>query len=161
MSLQPGDVITDMTLPDHDGREVALSSLPAANGMVLYFYPKDNTPGCTQEAKDFQCLVDEFARLGVSIVGVSQDSVASHVTFRTRQEIGFTLLSDQKRHVCEQFGVWREKTNYGKTSLGIVRSTFIVDVGGVVRKVYDNVRVKGHAERVLADCRAMFGEQSV
>lgn len=156
MSLKVGDAITDMIIPDQDGQGVALSSLPGVHGAVIYFYPKDNTPGCTQEAKDFQCLVDDFAQIGMSIVGISRDATTAHVKFRTSQGLTFTLLSDQNGQLCEQFGVLREKTSFGKTAVGIVRSTFVVDVGGVVRKIYDNVRVKGHAEVVLADCRALF-----
>ncbi|MBF0110350.1 MAG: peroxiredoxin [Magnetococcales bacterium] len=160
MSLKVGDAITDMILPDQDGQPVALSSLPGSNGAVLYFYPRDNTPGCTQEAKDFQSLIAEFDCLGVKIVGISRDGQASHAKFRSTQGLGFTLLSDSNGQICDQFGVWREKKSFGKTNMGLVRSTFIIDTGGVVRKIYDNVRVKGHAEAVLADCRALFGEQT-
>ncbi|MBF0424138.1 MAG: peroxiredoxin [Magnetococcales bacterium] len=156
MTLKQGDTMTDMVLSDQDGRMVALSSLLGPRGAVMYFYPKDNTPGCTQEAKDFQCLVDDFVRLGVTVTGISRDDPASHVKFRTAQGIGLTLLSDRDGRMCAAFGVWREKKNYGKTTMGIVRSTFILDHQGVVRQVYDNVRVDGHAEKVLADCRAMF-----
>ncbi|HAT49103.1 MAG: peroxiredoxin [Nitrospirae bacterium] len=158
MRLKIGDAITDMIIPDQDGQGVALSSLPGVHGAVIYFYPKDNTPGCTQEAKDFQCLVADFAQIGVNIVGVSRDAATAHVKFRTSQGLTFTLLSDQNGQLCEQFGVLREKTNFGKTAVGIVRSTFVVDTGGVVRKIYDDVRVKGHAEAVLADCRTLFAE---
>ncbi|MBF0174972.1 MAG: peroxiredoxin [Magnetococcales bacterium] len=158
MRLKVGDAITDMILPDQDGQGVALSSLPGPNGAVIYFYPRDSTPGCTQEAKDFQCLAAEFAGLGINIVGVSKDGPASHVKFRTNQGLEFTLLSDREGLMCEQFGVWREKKSFGKTSMGVVRSTFIVDTGGVIRKIYDNVKVKGHAAAVLADCRTLFGE---
>ncbi|HIJ83002.1 MAG: alkyl hydroperoxide reductase/Thiol specific antioxidant/Mal allergen [Magnetococcales bacterium] len=158
MSLKVGDAITDMVLLDQDGHSVALSSLPGSNGAVIYFYPKDNTPGCIQEARDFQGMASEFAGMGVNIVGVSRDNAASHVKFRANQGLKFTLLSDVGGAMCEQFGVWREKKNFGKTVMGLVRSTFVVDSGGVVRKIYDNVRVKGHVEAVLADCQVLFGE---
>ncbi|MBF0212877.1 MAG: peroxiredoxin [Magnetococcales bacterium] len=120
-------------------------------GAILYFYPRDNTPGCTLEANDFQTLSPAFAERGFTIIGISKDSVQSHVGFCAKQGLSFTLLSDGAGELCEAFGVWREKTQYGKTSMGLVRSTFIVDHQGVVRKVYNNVRTKGHAEAVLAE----------
>lgn len=158
MSLKVGDAITDMILSDQDGRSVALSSLPGINGAVIYFYPKDNTPGCTLEAQDFQRLTPGFANLGVTIVGVSRDSSASHVRFRGNHGLEFTLLSDGDGQMCEQFGVLREKKNFGKVVVGVVRSTFVVDTGGVILKIYDNVRTKGHADTVLSYCQSLFGK---
>ena len=154
--LEIGDLIPDLTLPDQNGQERPLRQLLATRGAIVYFYPKDNTPGCTVEARDFQSLSAEFATLGLSIIGISKDSVASHQKFCLKQELSFTLLSDASGDACVAFGTWKEKKNYGRTYMGIVRSTFIVDCNGVVKKVYPSVKTMNHATLVLTDVRTLY-----
>jgi peroxiredoxin Q/BCP len=130
---------------------VALRGQP----VVVYFYPKDSTPGCTTEAQDFRDHLIEFRALGAQVVGVSKDTVASHLRFATKELLTFTLLSDATGEACLAWGVWQEKTLYGKTSMGIVRSTFLVGADGNVVNVWRKVRVKGHVEEVLSALRAI------
>lgn len=122
---------------------------------MLYFYPKDSTPGCTQEGQDFQRLSDDFAQRGAVILGVSRDSVASHEKFRAKQGYTFDLLSDTDETVCRLYDVIREKNMYGRKVLGIERSTFLIDADGVLRAAWRKVKVKGHAEAVLEHLRAL------
>ncbi|OSM04852.1 putative alkyl hydroperoxide reductase/thiol specific antioxidant/Mal allergen [Magnetofaba australis IT-1] len=143
-----------MSLPDQDGKEWALTDLLGEKGAVFYFYPKDNTPGCTTESMDFQALLPEFEKRGYSVVGISKDSSKSHTNFRVKKGLTFTLLADVETDMCQAFGVWQEKKNYGKTYMGIVRTTFVVDAAGKVAKVYPKVKVKEHAQAVLADLDA-------
>lgn len=126
--------------------------LPYISGhkyLVLYFYPKDNTPGCTLEAKDFSCMKQEFLDLGVLILGVSKDSEQSHNNFIEKQDLKITLVSDEDLSLHKLFGVWWEKKNYGKTYLWVIRSTFLLDQSGTIVKEWRNVRAKGHVQRVL------------
>ena len=115
---------------------------------ILYFYPKDNTPGCTTQACDFRDHYDRLATLGYTVIGCSPDSLKSHQNFQVKQSFDFHLISDPEHEVAESFGVWREKKNYGRTYMGIVRSTFIVDDKGVITHIFDNVRAKGHVEKI-------------
>ncbi|MBF0615058.1 MAG: peroxiredoxin [Magnetococcales bacterium] len=149
--LEPGATIPDLTVVDQREEIKPLRARLGPQGAVIYFYPKDNTPGCTLEANDFQALSRSFADLGYAIIGISKDSVKSHVGFCAKHGLEFTLLSDGDGALCQAFGVWQEKVFCGKTSMGIVRSTFIVDGAGVVQKVYGQVKTKGHAATVLAD----------
>ncbi|MBF0628509.1 MAG: peroxiredoxin [Magnetococcales bacterium] len=149
--LQPGSTIPDLAVLDQHDQAKSLRERLGPQGGIVYFYPKDNTPGCTLEANDFQALSAAFAERGYAIIGISKDSVKSHVGFCAKQGLEFTLLSDGDGALCEAFGVWQEKVFCGKTSMGIVRSTFVVDGAGVVRKVYANVKTKGHAAAVLAE----------
>ncbi|MBF0175587.1 MAG: peroxiredoxin [Magnetococcales bacterium] len=151
--LQVGQNIPDSLAPDQFGKERRLYGLLGAKGGVIYFYPKDNTPGCTLEAQDFQAHGGDFQAMGYAIVGISKDSVPSHEKFCAKYQLGFTLLSDQDGRLCEGFGVWQEKKNYGKTYMGIVRATFVVDAHGLIQQVYPKVKTKGHAEQVLQDLR--------
>ncbi len=121
--------------------------------LVLYFYPKDNTPGCTVESKDFTCLKDEFTSLGYKIIGVSKDSIKSHLNFISKQELDLLLLSDKETLLMQSLNVWGEKKNYGKVYIGVIRSTFVLDEQGDIVKEYRNVRAKGHAERVLNELK--------
>ncbi len=155
MVLENGERIPEMTLLDQNGASRDLQALLGRSGAVIYFYPKDNTPGCTLEAKDFERLQGEFAGLGFSIIGISKDSVKSHGNFCQKQGLTFTLLSDGDGAACEAFGVWQEKKNYGRTYMGIVRSTFVVDGQGRVVKVYTKVKTKGHAETVLETVKGL------
>ncbi|RFP89439.1 peroxiredoxin [Rhodobacteraceae bacterium 63075] len=142
------------TLPSDDGNDISLSALRGAP-VVLFFYPRDNTPGCTNEAKDFSRLLGEFAALGVTVLGVSKDSLASHAKFREKQALTVPLLSDEHGSACEDFGVWKEKKMYGKTFMGIERSTFLIDGEGQVVRAWRKVKVPGHAEEVLAAAKAL------
>lgn len=142
------------TLPSDDGNDISLSALRGAP-VVLFFYPRDNTPGCTNEAKDFSRLLGEFAALGVTVLGVSKDSLASHAKFREKQALTIPLLSDEHGSACEDFGVWKEKKMYGKTFMGIERSTFLIDGEGQVVRAWRKVKVPGHAEEVLAAAKAL------
>lgn len=151
--LSVGDPVPAFELEADDGQTVSAKSLQGSK-YVLYFYPKDDTPGCTTEACDFR---DNMARLqgaGYRVFGVSPDSLKSHGKFRDKYELNFPLLADPDHVAAEAFGVWREKQNYGKTYLGLVRSTFVVDADGTLSHVYDNVKAKGHVERVLKDVAA-------
>ena len=131
------------------GGMIALKDLKGKKA-VLYFYPKDDTPGCTTEAKDFTELKRKFSANGITVVGVSKDSVAKHDKFADKHDLRITLASDEDGAVCDKYGVWVEKKNYGRTYMGIERSTFLIDAKGRIAKVWRKVRVKGHAESVLA-----------
>ncbi|MEO5332329.1 MAG: peroxiredoxin [Magnetococcus sp. YQC-5] len=146
-----GTTIPDLSAPDQTGQTRSLRELLGNQGAIIYFYPKDNTPGCTLEANDFQSLHKEFLALGYSIIGISKDSVKSHAHFCSKHTLEFTLLSDQDGALCTAFGVWQEKTMYGKTSMGIVRTTFVVNALGIIQAVYPKVKTKGHAADVLND----------
>lgn len=140
----------NITLPASDDKEYALKDFNGQK-LVLYFYPKDNTSGCTIEAKDFTCLVNEFNEKGYKIIGVSRDSVKSHKNFITKQELGLLLLSDQNEELVKAFDVLKEKSMYGKKYMGIERSTFILNEEGKIEKEYRKVKAKGHAEQVLSE----------
>ena len=144
----------DFSLPATGNRTISLTDL-RGQAVVLYFYPKDSTPGCTQEGQDFQQLSGEFAALGAVILGVSRDSVASHEKFRARQGFSFDLLSDAQETACRAYDVIREKNMYGKTVLGIERSTFLIDADGVLREAWRKVKVKDHAAAVLERLKAL------
>jgi len=141
-------------LPRDGGEILNLASL-RPNKVVLFFYPKDNTPGCTKEAIGFTEAADAFAAIGVTLVGISKDSVTSHEKFIAKQNLNVILLSDEHGTVCEDFDVWKEKSMYGKTYLGIERSTFLIDGNGHVVREWRKVKVPGHAEAVLKAARAL------
>jgi peroxiredoxin Q/BCP len=147
--IDEGSKAPDFTLPTHDGTKLKLSSL-RGQPVVLYFYPKDDTPGCTKEACGFRDTKAKLAKHKAVVLGVSPDSPASHEKFRTKYKLPFTLLADEGHAVAEKYGAWREKNMYGKKSMGIARSTFIIDAAGNVAKVFKAVRADGHAEQVLA-----------
>ncbi len=144
----------DFSLPASGDRIVSLGAL-RGKSIVLYFYPKDNTPGCTLESQDFQSLSGDFARLGAVILGVSRDSTASHDRFRAKFGLGFDLLADTDQIVCRQYDVIREKNMYGRTVMGVERSTFLIDASGVLREAWRKVKAKGHAAAVLDHLRAL------
>lgn len=144
-----GQKAPSFELLDQDGAVVRSSDL-AGSPYVLYFYPKDNTPGCTQEACDFRDRFPEFSGSGIRVFGVSPDSARSHAGFREKYQLPFPLLVDSEKELAKAYGVWEKKKNYGREYMGIVRSTFVVDGAGVVRKAYRGVRVAGHADAVLA-----------
>jgi len=149
---QEGDSAPDFTLPCNGGGSVTLSALRPRK-VVLYFYPKDDTPGCTLEALDFTRLAPEFEAAGATVIGISRDSVAGHDRFCAKHGLGITLASDAQSETCNRWGILAEKTLYGRTSLGIVRSTFLIDGAGRIARRWSPVTVQGHAEEVLAAVR--------
>jgi peroxiredoxin Q/BCP len=151
--LEPGDTAPGFTLPDQDGKPVSLRDF-AGSTVVVYFYPADDTPGCTKEACQFNENLSAFQRSGAKVVGISPDGAAKHVRFREKYGLSFPLLSDPTHEVMQAYGAWGEKTMYGKKTVGTIRSTFVVDGdGNVVRRWY-NVRADGHAAKVLEELRA-------
>lgn len=150
--LQAGMKAPDFTLNDKDGRPVSLSDF-AGKKVALYFYPKDNTAGCSRQAAAFAQLYDEFKAANAQVVGVNRDSEASHRKFADKYQLPFVLLSDPERTVLESYGVWQEKKMCGKTSMGIVRTSFLIDENGVVEKVYEKVKPDTNARQILDDIR--------
>lgn len=148
--LEAGDGAPDFTLPDRDGRPVTLADLRRSGPVVVYFYPADDTPGCTKEACQFNDNLQAFGRAKVNVVGVSPDGAAKHQRFSEKYGLAFPLLSDPGHEVMEAYGAWGEKTMYGKKRQGVIRSTFLIDPQGTVRRSWYNVRADGHAEKVLA-----------
>jgi thioredoxin-dependent peroxiredoxin len=146
--LAEGDKLPKLTVSDDEGRAVKLADL-LGGPLVLYFYPKDDTPGCTSEASQFRDLYAKFQRKGARIVGVSRDTAESHQKFKEKYKIPFTLLADTDSKLCDAFGVIVEKNMYGKKSLGIQRATFLIDEKGVIRRTWPKVSVEDHAEEVL------------
>lgn len=145
--LEAGAKLPKLTVPDDAGNSVALSSL--GQRAVIYFYPKADTPGCTNESMQFRDVYADFTKQGVAVIGVSRDSVAAQSKFKAKYELPFPLLADTDSKVCDAFGVIVEKNMYGKKTLGIQRSTFLVDADGKVAKVWPKVSVEGHANEVL------------
>ncbi len=154
MSVSEGDKAPAFSMPTDGGRTVSLKDLKGQN-VVLYFYPKDNTPGCTKEACAFRDLMPDFSGIDAAIIGVSKDSVKKHDNFKAKFELPFTLASDEDGAVCEAYGTWVEKSMYGKKFMGIERATFLIDGKGVVRKVWRKVKVAGHAEDVLESAKSL------
>jgi len=146
--IEEGSKAPDFTLPTHDGTKLKLSSLKGTP-VVLYFYPKDDTPGCTKEACGFRDAKAGLLKHKSVVLGVSPDGPESHEQFRLKYKLPFTLLADIDHKVAEKYGAWREKNMYGKKSMGIARSTFIIDAAGKVARVFKAVRADGHAEQVL------------
>ena len=147
--LTAGMQAPDFALWDKDGKLVRLSDF-LGRKVVLYFYPKDNTPGCTRQACAFAGAYDAFREKQVTVIGISRDSVASHVKFAEKYALPFVLLSDPERQAIEAYGVWQEKKNYGKVSMGVVRSTFIIDEKGIIEKVMPKVKPDTNAAEILA-----------
>ena len=154
MSVSEGDKAPAFAMATDGGGTVSLKDLKGQN-VVLYFYPKDNTPGCTKEACAFRDLMPDFSGVEAAIIGVSKDSVKKHDNFKAKYELPFTLASDEDGAVCEAYGTWVEKSMYGKKFMGIERATFLIDGAGVVRKVWRKVKVAGHAEDVLESVKAL------
>ncbi len=150
--LEAGTKAPSFTLPDKDGKLVSLEDF-AGKRVVLYFYPRDNTPGCTRQACAFAGAYEEFGALGAVVIGVSKDSTASHQRFAAKHELPFLLLSDPELTAIQAYGVWQEKKNYGKVSMGVVRSTFVIDGDGVIEKVMPKVKPDTNAAEVLAYLR--------
>jgi thioredoxin-dependent peroxiredoxin len=146
--VEEGQAAPDFALAADDGSHVRLSSL-RGSPVVLYFYPRDDTPGCTKEACAFRDRKAAIAKLGAKILGVSTDDLESHHKFRDKYQLNFQLLADPEHEVAERYGAWREKVRFGKAAMGTQRSTFLIDAEGVVRKVWQNVKVEGHDQEVL------------
>lgn len=146
--LEKGTKAPEFVLQDKDGNEVALSSF-LGKKVVLYFYPRDNTPGCARQACAFASAYDEFKAKDIVVIGISKDSVASHQKFAQKYNLPFILLSDPERIAIEAFGVWQEKKMYGKVSMGVVRSTFIIDENGIIEKVMPKVKPDTNATEIL------------
>ena len=146
--LRTGDQAPDFTATADGGETVKLKDLRGKK-VVLYFYPRDNTPGCTQEACDFRDSIARFRRKGIVVLGVSPDSVGSHEEFKAKFDLPFALVADQDHEIAEAYGAWREKSMYGKKYMGIVRSTFVIDEKGKIAEVHEKVKVKGHVDQLL------------
>lgn len=147
--LEVGTKAPDFTLQDKHGSPVSLSDFQGKK-VVLYFYPKDNTPGCTREAVAFARAYEDFKSRDVVIIGISKDSVASHLKFAQKYDLPFVLLSDPEHAVIEQYGVWQEKKLYGKVSMGVVRSTYLINEEGIIEKVMPKVKPDTNADEILA-----------
>lgn len=154
MALTPGSEAPAFTLPATDGMEVSLETLKGRK-VVLYFYPKDNTQGCTLEAQDFQALRKEFEAADTTIIGVSPDPMKSHDKFRAKYGLEFPLASDETKAMLEAYGVWVEKSMYGRKYMGVERTTVLIDREGRIARVWNKVKVPGHAEEVLATAKAL------
>lgn len=152
--LEVGTKAPDFELPDQDGKMHKLSDY-LGKKVILYFYPKDNTPGCTKQAIGYSERVETFGEQNVVILGISKDSVASHKKFEEKQELKITILSDPEKTVIEAYDVWKEKKNYGKVSMGVVRTTYLIDEQGVIVKANDKVKAADDPEKMLqlvCDC---------
>ena len=149
MSAAEGQPAPALDLPTDGGGQVSLAALKGKPA-VVYFYPKDDTTGCTREAQDFTALASDFAALGVPVIGVSKDTVKKHDKFKSKYDLAVTLASDEDGAACEAWGVWVQKKLYGREYMGIERATFLIDGDGVIRQAWRKVSVKGHAQAVLA-----------
>ena len=147
--LELGSKAPAFTLPDQDGRPVSLGDFPGKK-IILYFYPKDNTSGCTRQAQAFAALNGQFEAKNAVVIGVSKDSVASHRKFAEKYELPFTLLSDPELQAIQAYGVWQEKKNYGKVTMGVVRSTYVIDENGIILKANAKVKPDTNAAELLA-----------
>ena len=154
MTVNIGDEAPDFDLPTYSNTRLSLTNLRGKN-VVLYFYPKDMTPGCTTEAQDFRNLADAFAKTNTLIVGASKDSPEHHVKFKAKNNLNFDLLADEDGSLCEAYGVWQLKKFMGREFMGIVRTTFLIDSSGVIRDIWPKVKVKAHAEAVLEAAKAL------
>ena len=158
--LEEGKAAPAFSLLSAGGDKVSLASLLGGGkgtSVVVYFYPRDDTPGCTREAQAFSAALPKLAKLGAVVVGISKDTVESHCKFRDKYKLKFPLLSDPERKAIEAYGAWGEKNNYGKKSMGIVRTTVIVGSDGKVKKVFSKVKVDGHVDKVLAVLEDLAG----
>ncbi len=152
MLVNEGDQAPNFSLKADDGKKVSLSDFKGKK-IILYFYPRDGTPGCTTEAIEFKNLARDFEKENVIIIGISNDNIQSHKKFKEKYDLPFTLLSDPESKVLNQYGVWKEKNLYGKKFMGTERTTFIIDEKGIVKKVYRKVKPKGHAQICLIDLK--------
>ena len=154
--LEAGNKAPDFCLPNQDSEEICIRDFQGS-WVVLYFYPKDSTPGCTTEALDFTALKSEFEKLGAAIFGISPDSIKRHCNFIAKKELTITLISDEDKEVAKAYGVWQLKKLYGKEYMGIVRSTFLINPDGEIAHIWPKVKVKGHAQEVLEKLKELKG----
>lgn len=154
MALEPGETLPALTLEGPDGQTIALAGLVGAP-LVLYFYPKDDTAGCTREAQDFSALLPRFEAAGARVLGVSRDSAERHRKFTAKYDLSVPLATDPEGAVMDAFGVWVEKQLYGRRYMGVDRSTFLFDAAGTLHRAWRKVKVAGHAEQVLATVEAL------
>jgi peroxiredoxin Q/BCP len=152
--LQEGDKAPDFRLPADGGGAVALSGF-RGRPVILYFYPKDDTPGCTQESCDFRDNLAALDRIGAQVIGLSRDSVKKHDKFKKKYNLNFPLAADEDGEVCNAYGAWVEKSLYGKKYMGIDRSTFLIDGDGIIRKIWRKVKVSGHVDEVMREIEAL------
>lgn len=150
--IETGMIAPEFALPADDGRMIQLSDC-RGKSVILFFYPRDNTSGCTTEAREFSEHLSEFEAANTLVFGISKDTLTSHVKFRTKHGLTVPLLSDADTTACESYGVWKEKKMYGKTFMGIVRTTVLIDGNGVLKRIWDKVKVPGHVADVLAEVR--------
>lgn len=148
--LKVGDAAPDFSLESDTHGQVSLGDMKGKK-LVIYFYPKDMTPGCTRQACDFRDNHQKFEAAGYTILGVSPDPIERHAKFREKHDLNFILMADPEHEMAEAYGVWREKTNYGKKYIGLVRSTFMIDADGKIAEIQDNVRATGHVDRLIRD----------
>jgi len=151
--LEEGKKAPSFALKDQTGEVISLDSLKGKN-VVLYFYPKDDTSGCTKEACNFRDELPKFSKLDAVILGVSPDSVESHRKFAEKYKLPFSLLSDEKKEVCDKYGAWQEKSMYGKKYMGVVRTTFIINEKGIIKKIFPKVKVEDHNKEVMEALKA-------
>ena len=154
LELQTGDAAPKFDLPATKDRKISLEDYRGQN-VVLYFYPKDDTSGCTKEACAFETLLPQLKKLNVAVLGVSKDTIAKHEKFAAKYGLTFPLLSDAESDLCERYGVWKEKSMYGKTYMGIERCTFLIGADGEIRRVWRKVKVNGHVEDVMAEITSL------
>ena len=152
--LEEGSKAPDFTLPTDTDGEITLSKLKGQK-VVLYFYPKDNTPGCTTQACEFTEQLPNFEKVDATVIGISKDSVSSHDKFKEKKDLKIILASDENSDVCERYNAWQEKNMYGKKYMGIVRSTFLIDEDGIIQKIWPKVKVKGHVDEVLEATKSL------
>ena len=152
--LEIGTQVPDFCLPNQDEEEICLRDI-RGRWIILYFYPKDNTPGCTTEACDFTAALPDFEGLGAIVLGVSPDSPKKHRNFIEKKDLKITLLADEEKELCKLFGVWQLKKNYGREYMGVVRSTFLIDPDGNLAAKWEKVRVKGHIDQVKAELEVL------
>ena len=153
--LSVNDSLPSFSLPSTNEGKISSDDLLGKN-VVIYFYPKDSTPGCTIEANDFSNKIDQFKDVNTIVLGVSKDSIKSHLNFITKQCIAFDLISDTEAELCEKFGVWKEKSMFGKKYMGIERSTFLIDTKGIIKKIWHKVKISGHVDQVLLEAKNLF-----
>lgn len=149
VELNIGDKAPDFKLPTDGGGEISLSDQKNKK-VIVYFYPKDNTPGCTTQACDFRDNMPEFEKLGTTVIGISKDSVKKHDNFKAKHDLNFVIASDENTTTCEDYGVWKEKQMYGKTYWGIERTTFLIDENGLISAIWNKVKVKAHIDELKA-----------
>ncbi len=154
--LEAGNKAPDFCLPNQDSEEICIRDFQGS-WVVLYFYPKDSTPGCTTEALDFTAHKSEFEKIGATIFGISPDSIKRHCNFIAKKELTITLISDEDKEVAKAYGVWQLKKLYGKEYMGIVRSTFLINPDGEIAHIWPKVKVKGHAQEVLEKLKELKG----